>query len=189
MSNVLILSAKPIFGTKEAEALAKDNIRITALSDYSEDFWKTSNGDFDLIIINDDLPGVDIYQVCRQIHRSSRAILILLGNKAEWEMKEKRKEIGFDRYYKKPIEPRELAIRIKHMQSKSGRARRTEVEADRKIADAEESQVALPPVADQDRDNGYQAYAESASVQQSTTNVWQNPKVAKLISSLRCGHT
>lgn len=187
MSNVLILSAKPIFRTKEAEALARDNIQITALSDYSEDFWKTVNGDFDLIIINDDLPSVDINQVCRQIRGSSRAILILLGNKAEWEMREKRKEIGFDRYYKKPIEPRELAIRIKHMQSKSDCARRTEVEVDREIADTEEGQVALPPVADQAKDNGCQACAEPASVQQGTTNIWQNPKIAKLVSSLLSG--
>ncbi len=187
MSNVLILSGKPVLEKKEEESLAKDNIQVTALSNFSEDLQMPTIGDFNLIVLNNNLRGVDIYPVCRQIRGASKATLILLDDKAEWEMWEKCKDIGFDRYYKKPIESAELAIRIKLILAKDGRAGRTEGEAGSKVADTEGSGPALPSSSNQDGDIACEANTESTSVQEKTTNIWQNPEAAKLISSLLSG--
>ena len=65
MSNVLILSGKPIFKKEEEEALAKDNVWVTALLNNSEDIWKNIHGDFDYILLVNALGGTNIYQVHR----------------------------------------------------------------------------------------------------------------------------
>ena len=65
MSNVLILSDKPILKKEEEEALAKDNVQVTALLNNSSDLWKNINGVFDYILLGNALGGTDIYQVHR----------------------------------------------------------------------------------------------------------------------------
>jgi hypothetical protein len=65
MSNVLILSGKPILKKEEEEALAKDNVWVTALLNNSEDIWKNIHGDFDYILLGNALGGTNIYQVNR----------------------------------------------------------------------------------------------------------------------------
>jgi CheY-like chemotaxis protein len=187
MSKVLILSGKPILSKREEEALAKDNVQVTTLTDCCEDLQENINEDYDLFILNNNLRGVDIHQMCRQIRGFSPAILILLDDKAEWEMWEKRKEIGFDRYYQKPIEPSELATRIKLMLSKRHRAQRTEVESKIKAIDTERDQPVRPSVTARDGDRARQARVESMPPPESPANIWQNPESAKLISSLLSG--
>lgn len=54
----------------------------------------------------------------------------------------------------------------------------------KKVIDAEEDRGSLPSLADQDGDITCQADTESEPAQQSTTNIWQNPKAVKLISWL-----
>jgi hypothetical protein len=65
MSNVLILSGKPVLRKEEEEALAKDNVQVTALLNNSKDLWKNINRDFDYILLGNALGGTDIYQVHR----------------------------------------------------------------------------------------------------------------------------
>ena len=63
MSNVLILSCKPILKKEEEEALAKDNVQVTTLANYSKDMTKNINGDYDYILLDNALGSTDIYQV------------------------------------------------------------------------------------------------------------------------------
>lgn len=65
MSNVLILSCKPILNKEEEEALARDNVRVTALTNYDRDMSKNITGDYDYILLDNALGSTDIYQVRR----------------------------------------------------------------------------------------------------------------------------
>jgi hypothetical protein len=65
MSSVLILSHKKILKKEEAEALSRDNIRITALAHYDKDTSKNIIGDYDYILLDNALGSTDIYQVRR----------------------------------------------------------------------------------------------------------------------------
>jgi len=65
MSNVLILSCKPILKKEEEEALARDNVQVTTLTNYNRDMSKNINGDYDYILLDNALGSTDIYQVRR----------------------------------------------------------------------------------------------------------------------------
>ena len=65
MSNVLILSRKPILKKEEEKALARDNVQVTALTNCGRDLSKNIDGDYDYILLDNALGSTDIYQVRR----------------------------------------------------------------------------------------------------------------------------
>ncbi len=65
MSNVLILSSKSFLNKAEEEALAKDNVRVTKLTNYNKKLSKKIEGDYDYILLDNALGTTDIYQVRR----------------------------------------------------------------------------------------------------------------------------
>ena len=65
MSNVLILSSKSILNKAEEEALAKDNVRVTNLTNYDKNLSKKIDGDYDYILLGNALGTTDIYRVRR----------------------------------------------------------------------------------------------------------------------------
>ncbi len=67
----------------------------------------------DLILLDLMLPGMDGYQVCTEIRKSSRVPIIMLTAKGETFDKVLGLELGADDYVVKPFEPKELMARIK----------------------------------------------------------------------------
>jgi len=65
VSNVLILSSKSFLNKAEEEALAKDNVRVTKLTNYNKKISKKIEGDYDYILLDNALGTTDIYQVRR----------------------------------------------------------------------------------------------------------------------------
>lgn len=67
----------------------------------------------DLIILDLMLPGVDGWQVCREIRRTSQVPIIMLTAKSETFDKVLGFELGADDYMTKPFEAKELLARVK----------------------------------------------------------------------------
>ena len=67
----------------------------------------------DLILSELILPGVDGYQLCRQIRAVSRVPIIILSSKEEVFDRVLALELGADDYITKPIDPKELTARIR----------------------------------------------------------------------------
>ena len=67
----------------------------------------------DLILLDLMLPGMDGYQVCSEIRKTSRVPIIMLTAKGETFDKVLGLELGADDYIVKPFEPKELVARIK----------------------------------------------------------------------------
>ena len=59
------------------------------------------------------LPGMDGYQVCREIRRESQTPIIMLSAKGEVFDKVLGLELGADDYIIKPFDPKELVARVK----------------------------------------------------------------------------
>jgi len=66
-----------------------------------------------LVILDILLPGMDGWQVCREIRRVSNIPIIMLTAKGETFDKVLGLELGADDYLVKPFEPKELTARIK----------------------------------------------------------------------------
>lgn len=67
----------------------------------------------DLIMLDLMLPGMDGYEVCREIRKQSNAPVIMLTAKGETFDKVLGLELGADDYIVKPFEPKELVARVK----------------------------------------------------------------------------
>jgi DNA-binding response OmpR family regulator len=70
--------------------------------------WKPN-----LIILDLMLPGIDGYQVCREIRRSSNVPIIIISAKGEVFDKVLGLELGADDYIIKPFDAKELVARVK----------------------------------------------------------------------------
>jgi DNA-binding response OmpR family regulator len=67
----------------------------------------------DLVVLDLRLPGLDGYDVLREIRRSSSVYVIVLSARAEEADKLVGLELGADDYVTKPFSPRELVARIR----------------------------------------------------------------------------
>ena len=67
----------------------------------------------DLIILDLMLPGIDGYQVCREIRQKSQTPIIILSAKGEVFDKVLGLELGADDYIIKPFDAKELVARVK----------------------------------------------------------------------------
>ena len=67
----------------------------------------------DLILLDLMLPGIDGYQVCREVRASSDIPIIMLSAKGEVFDKVLGLELGADDYMEKPFDSKELVARVK----------------------------------------------------------------------------
>lgn len=67
----------------------------------------------DLVLLDLMLPGMDGYQVCAEIRKTSRMPVIMLTAKGETFDKVLGLELGADDYIVKPFDPKELVARVK----------------------------------------------------------------------------
>lgn len=66
-----------------------------------------------LILLDIMLPGIDGWELCREVRRTSRVPIIMLSAKEETFDKVKSLELGADDYITKPFDPKEMIARIK----------------------------------------------------------------------------
>lgn len=67
----------------------------------------------DLILLDLMLPGMDGYQVCAEVRKTSKVPIIMLTAKGETFDKVLGLELGADDYIVKPFDPKELVARVK----------------------------------------------------------------------------
>ena len=67
----------------------------------------------DLILLDLMLPGMDGYQVCREVRQKSQTPIIMLSAKGEVFDKVLGLELGADDYLEKPFDTKELVARVK----------------------------------------------------------------------------
>ena len=74
----------------------------------------------DLILLDLMLPGMDGYQVCREIRRHSQTPIIMLSARGEEYDRIHGFELGIDDYVVKPFSPKELMMRVAAIIKRSG---------------------------------------------------------------------
>ena len=72
----------------------------------------------DLILLDLMLPGIDGYQVCREIRQRAQTPIIMLSAKGEVFDKVLGLELGADDYLEKPFDTKELVARVKAVLSR-----------------------------------------------------------------------
>ena len=76
---------------------------------------------FDIIILDVMMPGLNGYELTKEIKKQIKVPIILLTAKGEVENRIKGLELGADDYISKPFEPKELLLRIKNIINKNNK--------------------------------------------------------------------
>jgi len=79
----------------------------------------------DLILLDLMLPGIDGYQVCREVRQKSQTPIIMLSAKGEVFDKVLGLELGADDYLEKPFDTKELIARVKAVLRRYNKAEQT----------------------------------------------------------------
>lgn len=93
--------------------LTKECYDTTTVNDGQEALDAFNNGNFNLILLDIMLPGIDGYEVCREIRKTSSIPIIMLSAKGEIFDKVLGLELGADDYIIKPFDSKELVARVK----------------------------------------------------------------------------
>ena len=93
--------------------LTKECYDTTTVNDGQEALDAFKNNNFNLILLDIMLPGIDGYEVCREIRKTSSIPIIMLSAKGEIFDKVLGLELGADDYIIKPFDSKELVARVK----------------------------------------------------------------------------
>lgn len=93
--------------------LEKENFQVTVCHDGKKAVEVFKDKAPDIVILDIMLPGMDGWEVCREIRKLSAIPIIMLSAKDETFNKVLGLELGADDYMVKPFEPKELIARIR----------------------------------------------------------------------------
>ena len=113
MSKVLIIEDEVSIAELEKDYLELSGFDVEIESDGARGLEKALASDFDMYILDLMLPGMDGYQVCREIRHDSDVPIIMLSAKGEVFDKVLGLELGADDYIIKPFDSKELVARVK----------------------------------------------------------------------------
>lgn len=108
--------------------LEREHYRIDEAGDGETALHKALNGDYDLIILDLMLPGMDGIEVCEKLRESKATPIIMLTAKGEESNRVQGFEVGTDDYIVKPFSPREVVLRVKALLRRSSKTRFLETE-------------------------------------------------------------
>jgi len=111
MINVLMIEDDPEFAQILSEYLLKFNIKVT---NYEDPYLGLSAGvkNFDLLILDLTLPGMDGLEVCKEIRQKYDIPIIISSARSDVSDRVVGLQIGADDYLPKPYDPKEMHARI-----------------------------------------------------------------------------
>ena len=93
--------------------LRRAGFRVTACGDGREGLDAFAEEQFDLVLLDVMLPGLDGFEVCREIRRSHRTPIIMLTARNDTTDVVVGLELGADDYVSKPFRSAELVARMR----------------------------------------------------------------------------
>lgn len=93
--------------------LEKENFIIEEAEDGETALTKALETDYDLILLDLMLPGIDGIEVCSKLRQQKATPVIMLTAKGEEANRVQGFEVGADDYVVKPFSPREVIYRVK----------------------------------------------------------------------------
>ena len=114
---ILIVEDEESIADLEKDYLELSGFEVEVANDGEIGLKKGLEGEFDLIILDLMLPGVDGFEICRQIRSQKNTPIIMVSAKKDDIDKIRGLGLGADDYMTKPFSPSELVARVKaHME-------------------------------------------------------------------------
>ena len=119
IANILIIDDDEELGSMLQDFFKPDNISITIALSGEAGLDRIGKKNFDLVILDIMLPGMNGMEVLKTIRKNNEIPVIMLTARGEEIDRIIGLEIGADDYLSKPFNPRELSARIKAILKRS----------------------------------------------------------------------
>ena len=113
MSKVLIIEDEVAIADLEKDYLELSGFDVTIENSGDSGLSRALSENFDIIVLDIMLPGVDGFEVCREIREKKDMPIIMVSAKKEDIDKIRGLGLGADDYMTKPFSPSELVARVK----------------------------------------------------------------------------
>lgn len=113
MSNILIIEDELAIAELERDYLELSGFSVEIEGNGLDGLNRALNEEFDLFILDLMLPGVDGFEICRQIREQKNTPIIIISAKKDDIDKIRGLGLGADDYITKPFSPSELVARVK----------------------------------------------------------------------------
>lgn len=113
MSKILIVEDEEAIADLEKDYLELSGFEVEIASDGTSGLKKALEEKFHLVILDLMLPGVDGFEICRQIREVKNIPIIMVSAKKDDIDKIRGLGLGADDYMTKPFSPSELVARVK----------------------------------------------------------------------------
>lgn len=113
MSKVLIIEDEVAIAELEKDYLELSGFDVEIESDGQQGLVKALAEDFDMYILDLMLPGIDGFEICRQIREAKNTPILMVSAKKDDIDKIRGLGLGADDYITKPFSPSELVARVK----------------------------------------------------------------------------
>lgn len=116
MSKILIVEDEEAIAELEKDYLELNDFEVTMENSGDTGLATALSEDFDLIILDLMLPGIDGFEICRRIREDKNLPILMVSAKKDDIDKIRGLGLGADDYLTKPFSPSELVARVKaHM--------------------------------------------------------------------------
>ena len=116
MKHILIIEDDTSIAELERDYLEANGITSEIVSNGELGLQKALHQDFDLILLDVMLPGMDGFSICRAVREQKNIPILLVSARREDIDKIRGLGLGADDYISKPFSPSELVARVKaHM--------------------------------------------------------------------------
>ncbi len=119
--SVLLIDDDRELGELMSEFLATRGIAVEVIHDGRRGLARALSDEHDLILLDVMLPGLEGFEVLRQVRRRSTVPIIMLTARTAREDRVAGLDSGADDYLPKPFEPEELVARMRAVLRRSGR--------------------------------------------------------------------
>ncbi|MCD8019501.1 MAG: response regulator transcription factor [Clostridiales bacterium] len=113
MKKILIVEDDLLIAEIERDYLEVENYDVTICQDGQDGLKHAMEEDYDLILLDVMLPGVNGFTICREIRKQKDVAIIMVTAKKEDLDKIRGLGLGADDYIVKPFSPGELVARVK----------------------------------------------------------------------------
>ena len=113
MSKILIIEDEQAIAELEKDYLELSDFEVEIEYDGDAGLKKALEGDYDMFILDLMLPGVDGFEICKQIRENKNTPVIMVSAKKDDIDKIRGLGLGADDYMTKPFSPSELVARVK----------------------------------------------------------------------------
>ena len=113
MANILIIEDEVAIAELEKDYLELSGFQVTMVNEGRAGLTEALTGDYQLVILDLMLPGLDGFEICKQIREEKDIPILMVSAKKEDIDKIRGLGLGADDYMTKPFSPSELVARVK----------------------------------------------------------------------------